>query len=183
MLSHRDSDLHAVLAKGAATCAAVLDAHVTIALGSPAAPRAVASSSHEAQTWDGAQVAAGDGPSIHSYAAGVTVVSASLHDDDLWRALRAHLSTEVGATIATPITLVDDVTGTLTAYTAPDEALDENTMLILAQTLAGTLQDLQLLEDLARLKTDMDRALSSRAVIEQAKASSLASRRIGSDAA
>jgi PAS domain S-box-containing protein len=183
MLAHRDSDLHAVLAKGAAACAAVLDAHVTIALGSPAAPRAVASSSLEAQTWDGAQVAAGDGPSMHSYAAGVTVVSASLHDDDRWRALRAHLSAEVGAAIATPITLFDEVTGTLTAYAAPDNALDENTILILAQTLSGVLQELQLLEDLARLKADMDRALSSRAVIEQAKGVIMASRRIEPEAA
>lgn len=111
------------------------------------------------------------------------MVSGSLPDDDRWRGLGAHLPTGIGQTLAVPIRLLDEVAGTLTAYAPREVTLEESTLLILAQTLGGVLHEVQLLDELADLQRDMECALASRAVIEQAKGMIMASRRIGPDAA
>lgn len=182
MLPRQGVDTHALLVTAATVCARALGAEVTITLGDPEEPTAVASSSQLAQACDGAQLARGEGPTMLA-SAGTTVVAPSLLADDRWPRLRPHLPPEAGSVVATPIGSGDAVTGTLTAYGDAGRPVAEETLVLLAVALAGALRELELLEELARLERDMDRALASRSTIDQAKGIVMGDRGIDADAA
>ncbi|GAB6983804.1 ANTAR domain-containing protein [Nocardioides pyridinolyticus] len=97
--------------------------------------------------------------------------------------MRRHLPPEAGSAVATPIESGDTVTGTLTAYGAPGRPVPEETLGLLALALAGALYELELLEELAPLERDMERALASRATIDQAKGIVMADRALDAEAA
>ena len=175
-------DTRALLADAATVCARALDTEVTIALGPPDEPTAVASSSQLAQVCDGAQLASGEGPAVDA-ARGATVVVPALLTDDRWPRLRAHLPPEAGSAVAVPIGTGDAVTGTLTAYGAAGRPAPEETIGLLAVALAGALHELDLLAELSRLERDMESALTSRSTIDQAKGIVMADRGVDADAA
>lgn len=182
-LPHHTTDLRSVLASAAAACAEVLDAHVTIALGVPSAPEAVGSSSQLAQACDGAQLSTSDGPSFAAYRSGSTVVSTMLVEDERWPTLAAHLPQGLGPAVAAPLVPQDEVAGTLTAYGPRSASLAHESVRILAQTVSGVVQELQLISELGALRADMERALATRGVIEQAKGIIMAVRHVDADAA
>lgn len=183
VLTRRRDDTPALLTSAANICATALDTDVSVSLGPPAAPEQVASSSQLAQAYDGAQLLAGEGPSASAYETGVTVSTRSLATETRWPALSGHLPVGVRAVVATPVRCLDQVVGTLTAYAAPDESVSEETIELLAVTLGGVLHELELLGELTRLEDDMERALVSRAVIDQAKGILMSTHGIDADAA
>ena len=183
MLPRRNADLAELLEAAARVCADALRADVTIALGSPLSPEQVASSSQLAQVCDGAQLMVGDGPSVQSYATRATVASADLAADERWGSLRERLPAGVGAVAATSIESGGRAIGTLTVYGRQQVAMVVESVELLAVTLVGVLHEVQLLGELARLESDMEQALRSRSVIDQAKGILMAAKGIDADAA
>ncbi len=183
LLPRRGSTLVAVLEAAADVCARAVGAEVSIALGSPLAPFAVASSSQLAQACDGAQVTSSQGPSVAAYDGAATVSSANLASDDRWPRLGGRLPDGVAGVAATPIESGQHLWGTLTSYFREEHGVAVEPLELLAVTLGATLHELELLEELDRLEADMDRALRSRSVIDQAKGIVMASRGLDADAA
>jgi PAS domain-containing protein len=153
------------------------DAALSLVLGSPLAPDAVVSTSQLAQSWDGAQLAAGEGPSVTAYNGASSVASRDVRGDDRWPAL-AELLSEGVAVVATPIDSGGRVVGCLTAYGIPGQTLPEETMELLGLTLGGVLYEMELMSELGRLERDMQKALVSRSVIDQAKGVIMASQAV-----
>jgi hypothetical protein len=166
MLARQPAPAAAVFEAAAEICARALGADVTVALGPPLEPTAVTSSSARAQQCDGVQVRAEEGPTITAYCDRVTVVAA-VDESGGW-------PEDVGTVAATVVESGDRVVGTLTAY-GPPEAVAGETLELLAVTLGGVAHELELQAELVRLELDMERALTSRAVIDQAKGILMAS--------
>jgi AmiR/NasT family two-component response regulator len=71
----------------------------------------------------------------------------------------------------------------MTAYVAAGGSDLEDLVELFAVTLGGVLHELELAEEIARLEQDMQRALASRAVIDQAKGIIMAHRGISAEEA
>ena len=175
--------------RGAELCQAALGDRMTLSLavGSPLAPRALATTSRLAQELDGAQTAAGEGPTVSSFEHGRVVVVSDVRTDTRWPRLVARTAgSDGGFVVAAPITTGDPVDGTFTVYGSqrglPGEHL-RHTAQIFAAAIAAILHELDLREELASLAEDMKAALASRATIDQAKGVILADKRCGPDEA
>jgi hypothetical protein len=88
-----------------------------------------------------------------------------------------------GAVLAAAVESGDRVAGTLTAYATGSRRVSAESVELLAVTVGGVLHELELLGELERLGEDMQRALSSRAVIDQAKGIIMAARGLDADQA
>jgi PAS domain S-box-containing protein len=170
-------------------CQAALGETVSLSLmiGDPTEPQVVASTSALAQAVDGAQVKAYEGPCATSFEQATTVVSPSLRHDERWPALRRHLvGLEVGGAVAAPLTVDDVVVGVLNAFTTPDAPPDSELVRaaeLLASSVASLLQQLRTRGELEVAADDMRQALSTRAVIDQAKGIIMADKRCSADEA
>jgi PAS domain S-box-containing protein len=191
VLGRRRSSSPDVLHEAATLCADALGAAVTVALGHPLAPTALSSSCLLAQRCDGAQLAAGEGPSVAAYESGATVL-ADLDDrgdldvaaeESAWPRLVGRLPAQGSTVVAVPLRTGEGVAGTFTAYRPGGAAPRVDTAELLAEMLGGVLHELELVAELASLRADMERALASRAVIDQAKGIVMAARGIDADAA
>ncbi|WP_122818876.1 GAF and ANTAR domain-containing protein [Nocardioides pantholopis] len=144
---------------------------VTIQLGPPERPDLVASTSQVAQAMDGAQLLAGEGPAATAFREGELVWVEDVHRDTRWPALADAAPAPVGGVVAVPMVGEDRVRGVLSAYRL--EAGVDGRLLELAELLAitvrGLLQELDLEEELRRAADDLQRALTSRSDIDQAK--------------
>lgn len=175
--------------RAAELCQASLGDRVTVSLGvgPPVAPRALATTSRLAQELDGAQTTAGEGPTVSCFAHAQVVVSGDVRTDTRWPRLATHAA-ELGGgfVVAAPITTGDGVGGTLTVYGSqgglPGAHL-WHTAQIFAAAIAAVLHELDLREELASLAEDMKAALTSRATIDQAKGIIMADKRCGPDEA
>jgi PAS domain S-box-containing protein len=174
-----------VLQSALGVCAEGLGGHadLSVVLGSPHEPVEVHSSSQQAQVWDGAQVSCGEGPSQTCFREGVTTTSVSLRADPRWPRLARALPDGDTAVVATAIKPGDKVLGTMTVYGTGLSPGLEDMVDLFAATLGGVLHELELREELERLELDMHRALSSRAVIDQAKGIIMAGRGVTADEA
>ncbi|MDN4162893.1 GAF and ANTAR domain-containing protein [Nocardioides abyssi] len=180
-LPSRAEEPAAVLREVARTCAEALGPGVAVSatIGPPLEPEAIATSDEVAQGGDGAQVALGDGPCHAAYVAGETVVCADVRGDERWPGLADRLPSAVRAIIAAPTEAGDRRAGALNVYLDrphPSADLVEGVEM-LASTVGAALHEMGLRDELARLSRDLDRALSSRAVIDQAKGIVMAARR------
>jgi len=178
-----------VVQRAAELCQRALGDRVSLSVlvGAPDAPQVVATTSKIAQDFDGAQMTAGEGPSRSCYEAGALVVSSDARSDSRWtRLLPSIASLPIGAVVAAPIRHGDDVVGALSVYGAPGAEpaprLQETTEL-LATAVASVLQEIGMREELETLASDMQTALLSRAVIDQAKGIVMADRRCTADEA
>jgi PAS domain-containing protein len=160
-------------------------AEVSINIGPPDQPEAVASTSRLAQTLDGAQLAAGDGPSMAAFASQSVVTSPDLRADERWPHLLRFLPEQQVSLVVAPIELRHRPVGTLHVYRT-ELALDpwvEEAAELLAATLGAVFHELELKAELLKLGEDMKNALASRATIEQAKGIVMAQRGCGPDEA
>jgi GAF domain-containing protein len=150
---------------------------VSISLGPPEQPDAVSSSSALAAQVDGAQVRAGQGPSPMAFAATSPVSSPDLQSDARWPRLAGLLPDHTVSALAVPVEVGQRLVGTLTVYgeNGPLEHWVEEAAELLAATLGAVFYELELTAGVDRLGRDMERALSSRATIEQAKGIIMAS--------
>ena len=172
LLPQGGSDRRELLEKAARIIGGTLRSTVGVSLvvGSPAEPAAVASSTHEAQHWDGAQVASGDGPSVTAFRSGLTVSGADLANDPRWPGLGRHAGPGTVSAVAVPVQYAERTVGVVTAYGAAGAAVVPTEVVeLFAVTVGGVLHELELVRELDRLESDMHRALATRGVIDQAK--------------
>lgn len=179
-------DVRSVMAAAADLVADGLgdDAAVSICLGSPLAPTVTTSSSGRAQEIDGAQVAAGEGPCVTAYDAAITVETADMGTDERWPRLASHLPGG-GSAVGVPLTFGGTPIGTFNVYCRlPDldiglvEACE-----LLGATVASVVYEQGAKSELTEIARGLERALESRAVIEQAKGVVMATKRCDADQA
>ncbi|MGY1802367.1 ANTAR domain-containing protein [Blastococcus sp. SYSU D00922] len=157
---------------------------VSVTLGHPGAPQRLGSDSVEAQTFDGRQVQAAEGPCWEAYTSGAVVVTADVTADARWPAL-ARLATgdAVRSVVAVPLHEEGRTTGAINCYSGRVDAFgtaDRQIAELTAAAVAGILQNVAEREAMQQLATNLERALTSRATIDQAKGMIMA--RLGVDA-
>jgi PAS domain-containing protein len=171
-LAVESRDLHDVLGRAAEICSRSMGVtHVSINVGPPDHPEALYSTSRLAQALDGAQVTAGQGPCPSAFASSAVVTSPDVAADARWPRLARFLPSEPVSVVSMPVEVGRRQVGVLNVYGegGPLEAWVEEAAELLAATLGAVFHELELNAELERLGEDMQRALGSRAVIEQAK--------------
>jgi PAS domain-containing protein len=179
-------DVQDVLNRAVTICRRTVGgAEVSINIGPPDQPEAVASTSGLAQTIDGAQVAAGDGPSLVAFTTRSVVTSPDLRTDERWPRLARFLPDEQLSVVVAPVEVRQRPVGTLHVYRTrePLQPWVEEAAELLAATLGAVFHELELKAELHKLGEDMQHALASRATIEQAKGIVMAQRGCGPDEA
>jgi PAS domain S-box-containing protein len=146
---------------------------VSVTIGDPTAPDRLASDSIEAQQVDGLQLQLGEGPCVEAYRSGGAVVVADLTADDRWPKLAtAARSQPLRSVLALPIRLDDERAGVVNIYAHEPEVFAERSVRvgeIITSALAAVLRGVHERTALRALVHHLERALNSRAVIEQAK--------------
>ena len=115
----------------------------------------------------------------------VPVVSDDVRADSRWPRLAPLVPSEIRGVVSMPLEVGHRLAGVLNVYRTSDEpaaALVEAVELAGATVAAG-LYELEVRADLQRTAKDMESALASRAVIDQAKGIVMAHRRCSSDEA
>ncbi len=176
-----------LLREAVAICQSALGDDVVVSLseGPPLEPNAVAASDLLAQEMDGAQIRAGEGPCWSAFSESATVSSQELRTDPRWPSLGPRVPTPVRGAVAVPLEVGDRLVGALTAYrTAPGMTPWFVTAAeLLGATVAAAIYELGVRGELSLLAEDMRRALTSRAVIDQAKGIVMARRSCDADEA
>ena len=160
---------------------------VSVTLITDTAARTVAATGQLALDLDEWQYGHGHGPCLDASASHTTLSLPDMSTEDRWpdwaaRAQQAgaHSSLSIGLPIH------EQITGALNVYATKPEAFD-NDAIVLAQTFAGyaavALANAHLYDAQANLAQQMQAAMQSRAVIEQAKGIIMGSRRCTPDAA
>ena len=146
---------------------------VSITVGSPMDPQRLGSDSAEAQDFDGRQVRAGEGPCWDAYRSGSVVVTSDVATDSRWPALGSLAeASEVRSVIAVPVREESETTGAVNVYSRRTEAFGaagRRIAELAAAAVAGILLNVAERESMQTLADNLERALTSRAVIDQAK--------------
>ncbi|MGY1617078.1 ANTAR domain-containing protein [Geodermatophilus sp. SYSU D00691] len=157
---------------------------VSITLGHPLEPQRLGSDSTEAQEFDGLQVRAGEGPCWQAYDTGEVVVSDDVTADARWPALaRIAGESAVRSVLALPVPGEDGVIGGVNVYSGRPEGFapaGRRVAELVTAAVAGVLRTVAEREAMRSLTEHLERALTSRAVIDQAKGVLMA--RLGVDA-
>jgi PAS domain S-box-containing protein len=177
-----------ILQSAARICAAALgdDTAVSVTLGSPAEPDAVATTTKLAQSLDGAQTMAAEGPSQSAWDELRTITAADLATDPRWPAL-SRLATDLPAraVVAVPLAIGGLPFGTLNVY-VPAPAGDDDVAArveTLGAAVAAILHELELRHELQANALHLQRALQSRPTIDIAKGMIMSARRCTPDEA
>jgi len=174
-------DLRGLASAATQICQDVLgpEVAVSIALGDPASPEVLATSSTTAQEADGAQVVAGEGPCATAYATGATVLSENLAADPRWPRLQDRLPDEVQGAVCAALEVGEAVVGALNVYTASTVPLEElvDSVALLAAAVGTAVHELRVGEELRSVADHLEAALASRGVIDQAKGIVMADKR------
>jgi GAF domain-containing protein len=129
----------------------------------------------------------GHGPCIDASAAATTLSVPDMSTEQRWPDWAAHaLKTGAGSSLSIGLPLHDQVTGALNIYATTSQAFDRDAV-ALGQTFAGfaaaALANAHRYDAQASLAQQMQAAMQSRAVIEQAKGIIMGSRRCSPDEA
>jgi len=178
-----------MLTNVASVCARALgrDVAVSIALGCPTEPEHVGSDGRLAQTLDGAQVMAGEGPGQTAWQQRQPVLAPDVRGDGRWPRLAKRIADdEISAALAIPVLRGDKPVGVFTVYALPGRRLGDHEQRV-AELMAGTvgaiLQEMEQKAELVALGAQLREALESRAVIDQAKGMIMMQERCDADAA
>lgn len=159
--------------------------HLSVNLGSPLEPLATSASSLTGQLLDGAQLMAAQGPCASAFEDGATVLTDDLRTDPRWPRLAPHVPEGVVGVVSVPLEVGDRLVGALNVYclgpTWHDDVLES--VELLGATVAAVLYERTVHAELEGLAADMTRALTSRAVIDQAKGMIMAEHGIDADEA
>lgn len=170
-----DSDMADVLNRVAALARLTIPnaAEVSVTLLQDGKPSTAAFTGKLALYLDERQYEAGYGPCLDACRAGKTLVISDMTTEDRWpdytpKAVRRG----AGSSISIGLPILDAVSGALNIYGAEPETFDEDAI-ELARTFASyaavALTNAQLYTTTAALARQMQEAMASRAVIEQAK--------------
>lgn len=185
-----DADLRGLLRHVAELAAEGLPhvAAASVVIGDPARPGVMASSSALAQSADGLQHRAGEGPVFDAFARGETTGTAALFTDARWPHLAriSHLDRCTQAVLALPVRHDRRTTGVVVLYSGPDSSFTAD-LLVQAGPYRAAVQslvrDCHVLEQMALVRDQLSEALTSRAVIDQAKGMIMMSRGCTADEA
>jgi len=174
------------LTRAAALCAECLGdgVAVSISIGPPEQPVAVAATSQAAQAFDGAQISASQGPGLTAFGEATTVEARDVHRDARWPRLTELASPAVRGVVSTPLEVGEGLHGAFSAYvtgTWPPRLSED--VELLASTVAAVIFELGLKKELQQVAEDLRTALTSRATIDQAKGIVMADRGMDADAA
>lgn len=170
-----DEDLHRLLARmaGIALRSVVGATAVSVTIGHPAAPTHVATTDQAAAAADGLQIQVAEGPCVQAFADRAPVTSADLRTDPRWPALAGRVaSTGVVSAVAAPIEVDDELVGALNVYGTSVGVFDEvpsRAVALLAVAIGSILRGVRDQQQLRDLVGQLNAALESRAVIDQAK--------------
>jgi len=158
---------------------------LTVTYGSPEDPTILSSTDAVAQQIDGLQLRIGEGPCVDAFASGHTVVTELARTDPRWPALADVIPESVGAIVSVPLRAAGTRVGALNIYcstpgTDPARVL---TAEVLASTIGAIVQEQALKTELHGAAADLQKAMTSRAVIDQAKGIVMAERGCGADEA
>jgi PAS domain S-box-containing protein len=146
---------------------------VSVTIGDPAAPDRQATDSAEAQVFDGLQLRVAEGPCVDAYREDSVTVSTDVTADSRWpRLARAAEGQPIRSALALPIRIADERTGVINLYSPERGAFATQTVrvgAIVASAVAAVLRDVSERASLQALIHHLERALHSRAVLEQAK--------------
>jgi transcriptional regulator with GAF, ATPase, and Fis domain len=144
-----------------------------VTVGAPTEPRFLASDSTTAQIMDALQMRADAGPCQEAWETTQVVVCRSLADDDRWpRLTELAAKHDVASVLAVPVLVGDEKVGVLNGYaTEPDAfgGLDIESAELLASAVGAVIHQVSERDRLTELAAQMEEALQSRAVIDQAK--------------
>jgi GAF domain-containing protein len=149
----------------------------------------VATTTPALQALDGWQIRACEGPAISAYDATEMVTTSELVSDARWPQLRPRDDdppTFLGACACVPLVTSDGVSGVLTVALRPERSLTPALLHIvetLGAAVASLVQESELRSTMQTMVDDMRAALSSRAVIDQAKGVVMADQRCTADEA
>ncbi|MGR7023077.1 ANTAR domain-containing protein [Geodermatophilus sp. URMC 62] len=146
---------------------------VSITVGDPREPQRLGSDSAEAQTFDGRQVQAGEGPCWDAHRVGSVVVTDDVVADPRWPVLaRLVAAGPVRSVLAVPLHEDGTASGAINVYSGRTGAFGlagRRIAELAAAAVAGVLQNVAEREAMQQLAGNLERALGSRAVIDQAK--------------
>ncbi|MFC8192871.1 ANTAR domain-containing protein [Cellulomonas sp. NPDC057328] len=146
---------------------------VSVNVGPPDRPHALASSAPLAAAADGRQVHTGEGPCVDAFAAGESVVSADVTTDARWPAFARSIAGEqVRSALAVPVQAEGSTHGCVNCYGTAVDAFGEadiRTAELLATAAGAVFAAVREQERLRDLGDQLTQALTSRAVIDQAK--------------
>ncbi len=158
-------------------------AWASVIVGSPLEPTGLGSDCTQAQAFDGRQLQAQEGPSVDAFRTGAAVSTADVTTDLRWPALaRLAGASPIRGVLAVPLGAADR-TGVLGLYCAEPNGFGptgRRAAELLAAAVTGVLRNVAECESLRALAANLRCALSSRAVIDQAKGILMA--RFGVDA-
>ncbi len=146
---------------------------VSLTLGSPLEATRMGTDATEAQDFDGCQWRARQGPCIYAYETGTTVLADDVTTDSRWPRL-AELARRgpVRGVLAVPIRESRELTGVVSLYSRRPGAFDSSSRRIaevVAAAVSGALYSATQRRSLQELAGHLRQALTSRAVIDQAK--------------
>jgi PAS domain-containing protein len=157
---------------------------VSITLGSPLDPQQLGSDSAAAQAFDGLQLQAGEGPCWDAHLTGTVVVSTDVRADERWPDLARLASGEVHSVVALPLREGEQPVGVINVYSSSADAFGPDSRRIaelVAAAVGGVLQSVAEREALRDLAANLEKALTSRAIIDQAKGVLMARLGVGAD--
>ena len=159
----------------------------SVTLGSREGPTTRASSGDGAHEADQAQYDAGDGPCLEAMRTGSVVHVDDLADDDRWPAFAVEARDRgFQSVLSVGLTVVDGGSGALNLYASQPHAFAgaaERLAVLFASQCSMIASTAELHARAARLAEQMDQALASRGVIDQAKGILMAEHGIDADAA
>lgn len=170
-----DEDLHHLLLRlsDIALRSVVGATSVSVNLGSPLAPTHVSSTGHPAATVDGLQIQSGEGPCVLAFDERDLVVSDDMTTDQRWPVLARWVgSAGLVSVVAAPIEVDGELVGALNVYSSATAAFDEvqaKAVELLAVAAGSILRGVWAQQQLRDLVAQLNQALETRGVIEQAK--------------
>jgi len=146
---------------------------VSITLGEPSSPEVVASNSKLAQQVDRLQIESSEGPCESAWESGTLVVSDAIGADRRWdRFGPAAVELGVQSVVSSVIRVDGSAYGVLNVYGTAVGTFGESTIAligVMTDTLAAIIQSMNETQGLRELVSQLNEAMASRAVIEQAK--------------
>lgn len=147
---------------------------ISVSLGSPLEPEAIATESEFAQAVDGVQIEAREGPCVEAYDTGEMKVAQKITQDRRWPVFARKATTVVGlrSALALPLQRGQVTTGVVNLYAREEDAFDSHdirTARLFAAAVSAVVQDVRERESLRVLGQQLEAALASRAKIDQAK--------------
>jgi len=146
---------------------------LSVSLGSPIEPDAIATESEFAQAVDGAQFEAGEGPCVDAYNIGEMTISQRVGQDPRWPVFGPKAA-GVGllSALALPLQQGTETIGVVNLYASREDAFDARDIHIaglFAAAVGAVVQDVRERDSLRKLGQQLEEALKSRAQIDQAK--------------